>query len=440
MDSMLTTAPSPLAPAHEGQPRRYELDWCRAFIVLALIPIHVAGLFTLAADQYFGTRYSSPVSLSFLTSVSVWGMSLLFLVAGAGACFALTYRSPRQFIGERCLRLFIPFAFASLTLIPLQDYAILHAFPGVLGQVPVPGWDRHVADSLVAFYPRYLGGYVYFLTHYAPQQELVFWSHLWFIPRLLGISLLALPLLLALRSARGRRLIARIAVLCERRHGAVFLLALPLGLVEAMLGWQWQTWQTGAGTDGFNELAQFVFYGLIFVYGYLLYADERLRRAVQRDCLLALALGLFAFIPTHLPGVGNQALAHDYSAGGMLAAFLLAFAAWLWVLAIVGLAMRYLTFTNRLGRYLTESCYPLYVLHLPVLYLLLLALPLLSGETYPLLRYLAIVTLTFAVTLAVYELLIRRTPPLRALFGMRLRPLPTSARAASHEPVRAKKW
>ncbi len=94
------------------------------------------------------------------------------------------------------------------------------------------------------------------------------------------------------------------------------------------------------------------------------------------------------------------------------------------------------TFTNRLGRYLTEVCYPFYVLHLPVLWLLLFAIPLLTGQTYPLLRYLAMVTLTLAVTLAAYELLIRRIPPLRALFGMR--PRPASARAVSQEPVRAK--
>jgi peptidoglycan/LPS O-acetylase OafA/YrhL len=424
------------APASEKQSRHYELDWCRAFVVLVLIPFHAAGLFTATAAQYFSTHSSSPLSLSLLATVGVWGISLLFLIAGAGACFALERRSPREFISERCLRLLIPFAFATLTLIPLQDYAILHAFPGVLGQVAVPGWDRHVADSLVSFYPRYLGGYLFFLTHYAPGQEIVFWSHLYFIPRLLVISLVALPLLLALRSARGRRLTARFAVLCERHRGAVFLLALPPGLVLAAFGWQWQTWQTGVGTDDFNELAQLVCYGLAFVYGYLLYADERLRRTAQQDSLLALALVLVIFVPTQLPGVGNAALAHDYSAGGLLAAFLRALAAWLWVLAVIGLAMRSLAFTNRLGRYLTEASYPLYVLHLPLLYLLLLALPqLLTDQAPALLRYLAIVTLTFAITLTAYELLIRRIPPLRVFFGLRLRRLPASARAVSRKAV-----
>ena len=73
-----------------------------------LIPFHAAGLFTATAGQYFGTRSSSPVSLSFLATVGVWGISLLFLIAGAGACFALERRSPRQFISERGRRLLIP--------------------------------------------------------------------------------------------------------------------------------------------------------------------------------------------------------------------------------------------------------------------------------------------------------------------------------------------
>jgi len=76
-------------------------------------------------------RNTSPVSLTSLATMVVRGISLLFLVAGAGTCFVLERRSPRQFIGERGLRLFIPFA--SLTLIPLQDYAILHADPNCPG-------------------------------------------------------------------------------------------------------------------------------------------------------------------------------------------------------------------------------------------------------------------------------------------------------------------
>lgn len=417
------------APMPAGAPehRYHELDWLRAFIILALVPAHAMGFFTANTGKYLGTQYASPIGLSTLMTVGSWGIALLFLVAGAAAYSLLGRHAPRYFIGERCLRLLVPFLFASLTLIPLQDYLIIRTFPGVVGQLSAPpGWDPRFADSPVTFYLWFVGSYVAFLTHYTPQYEFIFWSHLWFIPRLLLISLLTLPLLLFLRGEHGTRLISWLAGLCERQRGVVFLLAAPLALVMAVLGWQWQGWQVVGAPDGVNVLAQFLFYTVVYVYGFVLYADERLRQVVRRDGgVIALALAILAFIITQLPAVGSQALAHDYSAAGILAAVLRAAAAWLCIVGIVGLSMRFLAFINRGGQYLTEASYPFYVLHLAVLYLV--GLPLLASGAPALLSFLAMVVLTYAITLAAYELLIRRIPPMRALFGMRKKPLPAPA-------------
>lgn len=413
---------APHAPRSAQEPRRrsHELDWLRAFIILALVPGHAIGFFTANTGKYFGTQYTSPVGLSTLMIVGTWGMALLFLVAGAAAYYMLDRRSPRRFIGDRSVRLLIPFVFACLTLIPLQDYLIIHAFPAVVGRIPAPpGWEPQLAGSPLTFYRWFVGGYISFLMHYTPTYEFIFWSHLWFIPRLLAISLLTLPLLLWLRSTRGRQLIAWLAALCERQRGAVFLLAVPLGLVLAVFGWQWQGWQVVGAPDGANVLSQLLFYTLVYVYGFVLYSDERLRRAVRRDGgVVALAVALLAFTVSQVPGlgVGNQALAHDYSAGGILAAGLRAIAAWLCIVSIVGLSMRFLAFTNRLGQYLTEASYPFYVLHLAVLYLV--GLPLLASGAPVVLGFLAMVVLTYAITLAIYDLFVRRIPPVRALFGM----------------------
>jgi acyltransferase-like protein len=307
------------------------------------------------------------------------------------------------------------------TLIPLQVYLIIRTFPSVLGQVPAPaGWDPHFADSPVTFYLWCVGGYLSFLTHYSPQYEFIFWSHLWFVPRLLVISLVTLPLLLVLQGARGTKFISWLAARCEHRRGAVFLFAMPLGLVLALLGWQWQGWQVVGAPDSSNMLAQLVFYAIIYLYGFIIYADKRMRLAVRRDGgVVALALGVLAFIITQLPGVGNQALAHDYSADGILAAGLRGVAAWLCIIGVVGLGMRFLGFTNQFGKYLTEASYPFYVLHLAVLYLV--GLPLLAGGVNPVLAFLVMVTLTYVITLAVYDVLIRRIPPARLLFGMKKR-------------------
>lgn len=414
------------APTSRGRasPRFYEIDWLRAFIILALVPCHALGFFTTNSGQYYGTGYSSPIGLSTLMNVGSWGIALLFLISGAAASAMLVRHSTRQFVSERCLRLLIPFVFASLTLIPLQAYLIIHTFPDVIGRIPAPsGWNPQFANSPVTFYLWFVGAFFTFLTHYTPQYEFIFWSHLWFIPRLLVISLLTLPLLLFLRGPRGTRLIAWLAIWLQRHQGGTFLFAAPLGLVLAVLGWQWQGWQVVGAPDTLNVLAQFLFYTIFYIYGSVIYSDERLRQAVRRDGgVVAIALGLFFFIITQLPVMGNAALAHDYSAAGILAASLRALAAWMCVMGVLGLSMRLLAFTNWVGSYLTDASYPFYVFHLAVLYLV--GLPLLASGTQPLLAFLIMVVFTYAITMGIYEVFVRRLPPIRMLFGMKRRTIP----------------
>ena len=414
------------APTSEqrASPRFYEIDWLRAFIILALVPCHALGFFTATSDQYYDTGYSTPIGLSTLMTVGSWGIALLFLIAGAAASTMLARHTPRHFVSERFLRLLVPVVFASLTLIPLQNYLIIHSFPGVIGKIPTPpGWNPQFADSPVAFYLWFVGAYVRFLAHYTPQYEFIFWSHLWFIPRLFIISLLTLPLLLYLRTPRGTRLIGWLAIWCQRHRGGVFLLAVPLGLVLAVLGWQWQGWLVVGAPDTANVLAQFMFYTLVYLYGSVIYSDERLRQAVRRDGgVAAVTLGILFFITTQLPSMDNSALAHDYYATGILVAFLRALAAWMCITGVLGLSMRFLAFTNQFGGYLADASYPFYVFHLVVLYLI--GLPLLASGTQPLLAFLIMVVFTYVVTMGVYEALIRRIPPIRILFGMKKRSIP----------------
>ena len=420
-------APQSATPAQTSRRRYHELDWMRALIILALVPAHAIGFYTATTSQYYSTQYSSPVGLSPMMAIGSWGIGLLFLVAGAAATFAIARRSTSQYIVERFVRLLIPFLFASLTLIPFQVYLVVHTFPGVLSQIAPPaGWNAQFINSPLEFYGWFVGAYFTFLTHYAPQYEFIFWSHLWFIPRLFIIALLTLPLLRSLQTARGKRYIAWLADLCERYRGFVFLLAAPLFLVNAILGWQWQGWQVVGAPDPANVLSQFLFYTIVYVYGFVLYSDARLRRAIRRDGSLGiLAVGILAFGATQILGVGSQALAHDYSAGGILGAALRTAAAWLCIVAAVGLSMRLLDFTSPLGRYLTEASYPFYVLHLAVLYLV--GLPLLASGAPAIITFTIMVIATFAITFALYELLIRRIYPLRILFGLSKRDVPAPA-------------
>jgi peptidoglycan/LPS O-acetylase OafA/YrhL len=91
--------------------------------------------------------------------------------------------------------------------------------------------------------------------------------------------------------------------------------------------------------------------------------------------------------------------------------------AWLLALALLGLAMRLLTFTSTAQRYLTAAAFPVYVLHMPLLtviayYMLKVPLP------WPL-QLLLITLATALAAFGIYELVVRRTPLTRLLFGVK---------------------
>lgn len=407
----------------QSHARRYELDWVRAAVVFGLIPVHAAVIFSTTADIYLKSAQRSQIMALVGTFAGAWGMPLLFLVSGAAAWFALGTRGPKRFLRERATRLLIPFVFASLVIIPVQVYIVLAANPALLNQYAIPT-DPHMTDSYLRFYPLYLGAYGYFLTHFSPWLVPIFWGHLWFIPRLFAYSLVALPLFVYLRGAHGRRAIDWLATRCEKR-GFVFLLSVPLVLANMLLGTGWLTKLT-ATWPIYDDWDQFVFFLVFFVYGYVLYADTRFGRAIEREGLVALVLGIVSF------GIGAtlsmSAINVPFSTwlGNFSFVPLRGFIAWFWVVAALAFARRYLNFSNPVQRYLTEAAYPVYVLHLPVL--TLVGVTLLRWQANLVVVFLVVVIVTAGITLALYDLVIKRTRITRFVFG--LKPLASS----SHEP------
>ncbi len=108
------------------------------------------------------------------------------------------------------------------------------------------------------------------------------------------------------------------------------------------------------------------------------------------------------------------------------------FAAWLWLITFVGTGRRSLNFSNRTLEYANEGSYPFYILHQTVI--VALALGVIELGVPMILKYLLLTTASLLLTLAAYDLLIRRWRPVRLLFGMR--PPPRQALAKPPEPVR----
>lgn len=379
--------------------RRHELDWLRTAAVFGLIPFHTAVIFTTGSYDYIKNAQTS-ATMDVLTSfVSIWGIPLLFLVAGASARFALASRSTAQYLNERVMRLLIPFIFGMLLVVPLQIY---------IGRIAA-----NTAPAPLTFYMDFLGVLLGVLSgHFPAGPEWI--GHLWFIPPLMAFAALALPFARLLRIPRVARAVDALA---RRAHGygALALFGLPLAAVQLLttegLG-LFPTIDTRLAGNAIGILAFLIF----FLYGYVLYLDGRFVSSVRRDAWLALALGVISWlaivilIPRWLP---LGALPHAVT---LLLGVVRGYCSWWWVMGILGLAIRYLHFTTPVVEYLVRASYPVYIIHMPILSLIGLWIVRLDLNIW--LKFGIITALTLAAAIGIYDLLIRRIPPLRVIFGL----------------------
>lgn len=392
-----------------GKPvRRLELDWIRTLVVLGLVPVHTASLFTPTADLYLKDPNTSPAMTLIGAFAGVFGMPLLFFVAGAAAWFGLDTRTNARYVKERVSRLLVPIIFAMFTVIPLQVYVVALSNPSIVSAFGAPITVPDFLHSFVQFYPQYALDFAYFLLHPSVTGFIAFIGHLWFLLYLFVFSFVALPLFRYLKTPRGRRQIAWLAAFA-RRPGAIFLLCIPIVLVDGLAHLLW----TGVGF-----VAETLVYFVLFIAGYALYADVRFERAIRRQWGLALVFGMGLWVAAEWVQFQHAPRPYDNSMGSLFAIFpLRSVIAWLWVIGLVGFAKTYLSRPSRLLGYLAESAYPIYVMHVAAIisvgYLLL-------GWNAPLLvKYLVIMVAAYAITFTIFDLLIRRIPILRPLFGLR---------------------
>lgn len=408
--------------------RRYELDWLRAVVILGLIPYHAAGIFAAGADVYIKDPHVSLPLNAAGTFFDDWAIPLLFVIAGASARFSLSHHTGPEYLGGRVKRLLLPFLFATLAVVPVQVYFALLSDPGLAQRHLVPISDPHFLDSYPRFYLQYLQDYWYYLRHYSPQLEFIFWGHLWFIARLIVYSFIALPVLLFCGTSLGTRLIGLLARWTAWR-GTILLFGLPLGL--SVLGLRSAQHLAPLADLTFKpDWAQLGVLLIFYIYGYILFVDGRFERALLRSGALILALGVAVFF-----------LMLGISGGVAHSLFLLeterlgqGFVSWFWVAAILSLGMRYLARTNRVLRYLTDAAFPIYVLHMPAL---MLIASLVLGLDLPVAaKYALLVAGTAALTLTIYDLVVKRFRVTRLLFGMK--PKERRALAEAVAPEKAK--
>jgi hypothetical protein len=126
-----------------------------------------------------------------------------------------------------------------------------------------------------------------------------------------------------------------------------------------------------------------------------------------------------ALLWLRISGTGDR-----WDTGGAVSDLLDVFVAtvtWVGVLALLALGRRFLSFDTRFLRWGNEGAYPIYLLHQSVI--IVVAYAALTAYALPALPGFALVFAgSLLATVAVYELVVKRTRLTRFLFGMKPRP------------------
>jgi len=335
--------------------------------------------------------------------VALWLMPLFFLLAGAGSRFALCSQAPGRYLWSRSKRLLVPFIVGVFVLSPPQAYVEALLYSSFRG-------------SFVEFYPRF------FVARLAMPHRSLGWFfagfgyHLWFLGFLFIYSALALPLFRWLDgTSSGRAFISKLAGWTRGRRLLAWVA--PMALVQMGLRVRFPS---------YLDLADFIYWLVFFLYGYLLFADDRSTRAIASQGRTALVIGVLSFFclvaALYAGPLANWILRPSNSAGFMLFQVLWSLDAWAWVIVILSFASRRLDFGSPVLDYANEAVLPFYILHEPLV--MMIGFFMVSWSAPVLLKFCCLAALSFGATLAVYDLVVKRTRLTRALFGMKARNCP----------------
>jgi glucan biosynthesis protein C len=355
--------------------RQHALDNLRGLAMLAGVLFHALLAYSPLMRPYWpaADRDGAPAVDLLIWLMHLVRMPLFFAIAGTLAALAVQRRGLGAFVRGRLRRIALPLLLLGPPLIWAMGALTVHAAQTAVQPSPLLLWIRKAIDAGHAM-PLPGSGHLWFL-YYLLLFTVLIWVARQLLPAALALRLRELgpaPLLL----------------------GGPLLLALPLLTVTAPHpapeSWLPQFWALG-------------YYGAFFGLGYLAQGSELITRC--RPWLRWLLLGSVLAYALYLGRLAKGDWAVALS--GACVSLWLSIACWL-------LAQRLLDRRQGVLRYIAESSYWTYLLHLPVLLALQYAL---QDQNWPWpLKLLLTLALTLAVCLASYQLLVRHTP-LRRFVG-----------------------
>ena len=356
-----------------NQERYHGLDFVRAMAMLLGLVLHVC-IFFMPVDNYLwvsGEYSGDPVNRWLLNFIHLFRMELFFFMAGFFAELVIFRKGFGNLLKDRTKRIVLPFIFAVLFMVPLHYFVI----------------------NVNSFYSSTLDGYGFFERY----KVLFFWgafadkpiydrtdilAHYWFMYYLIVIYLFHFILRPIVNFVLQNKALNRFWAFCLKSPYGVFL----LGLVS--LPFQYSLTDLFFPPSGYDApILDIAFYGLYYVAGILLFKSRALLKHLASNCWFYFfaSIPFFIFLDTPTKNfsygasvvvditswkISNFNYLHEgLFYGGwskVMIAYGRAVSCWLMCFAFIGLAHRFLNKPNPTIRYLADSAYWVYWIHMPL--------------------------------------------------------------------------
>ncbi len=383
--------------------RRYDIDVLRVFAVYLLFVFHSVMIFNPAPFYHVRNDEQSVIMLIVAGFISLWHMPLLFVLAGWSIVASLGARGGEGFVGERVRKLLVPLIAGCVMFGPIIKYFELRSgldasMTGLKVAAELQDTFRQVIPNVfpvaAPFHESFLG---FWPTYFTPTRFT--WAHLWFIAYLFTFTLLYRPLFAAW--------MRRPSTVTQVAAPWVYAPIVPLALAQVLLRPHWPGLQ-----NLIDDWANFAYFSTFLITGFLLARYPAFERAVHAETKRAFLVAFGATLVL-------LAAVLEFVRSEPLILACTAVAGWGFIVALLGYARRTFSHGVRALPYLTESSFPIYILHqvgIVVTGFWIIQLPL--GITA---KLGLVLVASVSVTLVFYHFVVRPVPALRFLFGMKTR-------------------
>lgn len=298
--------------------RKCYIDNLRWIMLLILIPYHTAQAWNVWGEPNYVFFEGNKLISSIIVFFSPYFMPLLFVIAGIGTRFALQKRTIKDYFIERIKRLLIPFLFGTIVLVPIMSY---------------------IGDK---FNYSYSGGFIqHYNVFFTKFTDLTgadggfSVGQFWFILYLLIISIVSVIILVPLKK-----------VISNSKKTIPFWLVIMLGLPLPLLS-EWLS-------IGGKSLVEYTYF---FMMGYFVFADDKIQTKAEKNSWLLFGIGLVATILNVYLFIWSD---EKFILFNTITKYV---SEWFMVIALIGIAKRYLNFNGKISNYMRTRLYMFYTYH-----------------------------------------------------------------------------